>query len=350
MEYLTERYTSPDIAFFPNQWLRNAIIYNNVMFLCEENNHRVSSWDLTNPILPVHMDNVAVQGPIDIKLSSDNTHVFVTGGFLAGTDSFYSIDITNPAALVLDDTLFSGVWMNNPHGCYVVGNYAYVACYQPGNRLTIIDVTNPAAMAYSGDLAVPSLDGAHDVVVEFPYAYVSSHFGTGGGANDGQITIVDVSNPAAPAFVWAGTELSQYAHIIKLGNYLFAGGAILAAPFNYLYAFDVSTPTVAPLASRIAGMYGYWLAIKEGPAKDHIISVGAVVIHVINITDPLNMVHEVTWTDPATFESIRNIVSLPGEKYIYVIGGNAVTTNGNFKVFEFNSTPRAQTDPATGVT
>jgi len=72
--------------------------------------------------------------------------------------------------------------------------YAYVAV-GGDNALTIIDVTNPAAPTFKGGIrgaGAPNwLKQAWDVYVLGNYAYVAAH-------NNNALTIIDVSNPALP--------------------------------------------------------------------------------------------------------------------------------------------------------
>jgi len=75
----------------------------------------------------------------------------------------------------------------------------YIAvCASADNSLTIIDVTNPAAPVFVGNIAgagAPNfLNNPWFVAIIGNYAYVCA-------AGDDSLTIIDVTNPAAPVFV-----------------------------------------------------------------------------------------------------------------------------------------------------
>jgi rhodanese-related sulfurtransferase len=128
--------------------------------------------------------------------------------------------------------------LNHPYSVFVSGNYAYVAA-QGDNSLTIIDVTNPAAPTFKGHIAgvgAPNyLSGPSSVFVSGNYAYVAAQ-------GDNSLTIIDVTNPAAPTFKGhiAGTAAPNYLNnpysVFVSGNYAY----VAAYDDNSLTIIDVS--------------------------------------------------------------------------------------------------------------
>jgi len=115
-----------------------------------------------------------------------------------------------------------------PQAVDAVGTRAYVA---DDDGLSIFDVTDPAAPAFLGDHAI--VGGALDVVVSGTVAYVA--------ANDGLVYIVDVSNPAVPV------ELDQLDAGAPAIRVLAEGTRLVVAAQDGVYLFDVTNPA-APVA------------------------------------------------------------------------------------------------------
>src|SRR3989338_4979424 len=104
---------------------------------------------------------------------------------------------------------------------YVSGRYAYLAA-QTADRLTIVDVSNPASPTTVGSVTDAQLDTANAVYVTGNYAYMAAETADG-------LTIVDVSNPSSPAIVGSvtSTQLDSAYSVYVSGRYAYvaAGGA-----------------------------------------------------------------------------------------------------------------------------
>ncbi|MDJ0765842.1 MAG: right-handed parallel beta-helix repeat-containing protein [Myxococcota bacterium] len=79
------------------------------------------------------------------------------------------------------------------HDIFVAGNIAYVAA---ADGLRTLDVSNPTAMSDIGHAS--DVGGASRIFVYGDIAYVASGFGE---AEEGEISLVDVSNPAFPEWI-----------------------------------------------------------------------------------------------------------------------------------------------------
>lgn len=113
--------------------------------------------------------------------------------FVQGYDSIYVFNISNPANIVYVTQIGgsgSPWYMQGLWNFCIAGQYLYTASYFD-RRFLIINITNPDNPTLAGLL---SLDyGGSDVVVSGNYAYIKT--------GDGRITVVNISNPAAPIFV-----------------------------------------------------------------------------------------------------------------------------------------------------
>ena len=299
----------------------------NVMFLCEEDNSILSSWDISNPIRPVKLDELVFSGVAGaLTINRRGNFVFIAA---RETNAVHSVDISNPKALKLADTLADAVNLNGPHGSDLFGDYLYVCCFD-GDMFTIVDISDPYNLALRGSATEANFDGVHDVVVALPYAYVTSHYGTGGGPNDGEIACVDVSDPDNPIVISLSTEKSQFAHIVKRGNSLFAGGTDLAG--GYLYAYDISTPTTLTFVSKLLGGFGYWIALTGSK----VVSCDANTrLRLLDVSDPASMSILDAWFE-AGVGDMRNVV-IKDNKYVYVSATDTDEGGGVFKVFEIMS-------------
>ncbi len=117
-----------------------------------------------------------------------------------GDNSLTIIDVTNPAAPTFKGNIFgSGApnYLGGICGLAKSGNLIYCACGND-NSLTIIDVTNPAAPTFKGNIfgsgAPNYLGGAMGVFKYGANCFVVSN-------SDSSLTIINVSNPAVPTFV-----------------------------------------------------------------------------------------------------------------------------------------------------
>lgn len=186
-----------------------------------------ASEGLTNPntVDPVRL---AVQGNFAYLLSATTSN-----------DSFNVIDFQDPdrtrtVATVASSSL--GNFMNRPQGIAVQGNYAYVVS-SVSDALTIIDISNPAAPVFVGALAhggQTRLDDPRDIVVQDGYAYISSNDTPG-------LEVVDISDPRNPRHAAALAIGSSHTMGIAVsGQYVY----YIARGTNAgLHIIDVSRPS-----------------------------------------------------------------------------------------------------------
>jgi hypothetical protein len=163
-------------------------------------------------------------------------------------NSFSVIDVSNPAAPTLVTTLHNATlpspWtgtnaLQHVTSVAISGNFAYVtASYS--NRLTVIDISNPSSpviVASPQDNA--NLSFPVDVTVQGGFAYVADQ-----GANAGhpQLTIVNVADPASPSI--AGTLNNSF----LVGAYRIQ----VSGPFAYLVGFGSKTVSVVDVSNPAA--------------------------------------------------------------------------------------------------
>ena len=208
--------------------------------------------DVSNPALPTFVST------LPIGTSNAYRFVFVSGNYAYVTDFFsglYIVDISNPAAPAIVGSILlaalglgAGAYMGR---AYKLGNYCYLHSAggdDTDNALSIIDVSNPAAPTLTGSISgVANWLGG---VWAFPsgnYCYCASTINS-------SLTIIDISNPALPTFKGniSGAGMPNYLSYIqqlwKEGNYCYCG--CVADGFTVI---DVSNPALPTFVSNLGG-------------------------------------------------------------------------------------------------
>ncbi|MFA6145923.1 MAG: DUF2341 domain-containing protein, partial [Patescibacteria group bacterium] len=160
--------------------------------------------------------------------------VFVSGNYAymaEETNSSLSIfDITDKTAPVfLSNKDLAGTYCNDVK---VVGNYAYVSCYDAG--LYIIDVSDPANPVYQGVYNTPSY--AYEVIVDGSYAYVADY---------ATLQIINISVPTAPTLT-GSYNCSDYAYYLdKVGDYVYITSYNQNPNLTIVNVSNPASPTLA---------------------------------------------------------------------------------------------------------
>ena len=155
--------------------------------------------------------------------------VTVVGNYAyAVGDRLEIIDISNPS-----NPIFKGSYKisGGASGVQVVGNYAYVANGDSG--LQIIDISNPTTPTLKGNYNTSG--SAYSVQVVGNYAYIADR-GSG-------LQIIDISNPSAPIFKSNYDTNGDDAFDVQIvGNY-----AYIANGTQGLQIIDISNPSTPTL-------------------------------------------------------------------------------------------------------
>ncbi len=133
----------------------------------------------------------------------------------------------------------TGTQLDGAAGVAVAGNYAYVAAYD-ADRLTVVNISNPAAPSIAGSVTHAQLGGADSIAVAGNYAYVPAEYAD-------RLTVVDISNPASPSIagsVQDSTNLNDAKQIALANGYAFVTGIGI----DYLTAVDISNPAAPTIA------------------------------------------------------------------------------------------------------
>ncbi|MBI3305411.1 hypothetical protein HYZ80_03775, partial [Candidatus Parcubacteria bacterium] len=193
--------------------------------------------------------------------------VFVSGRYdyvVAQTGNRLTVvDVSNPSSPTVVGSVNDATNLNDPYSVFVSGRYAYVAALT-GNRLTVVDISNPSSPTVVGSVNdATNLNNPISVFVSGRYAYVSVYTGN-------RLTVVDISNPSSPTVVGSvndATNLNLPGGVFVSGRYAYVAGNV----GNRLTVVDVSnpaSPTVVgsvndavnlnrPVSVFVSGRYAY---------------------------------------------------------------------------------------------
>lgn len=184
--------------------------------------------DVSNPALPVQIATYDSPG------WATEFQLVGTRGYLAdGLEGVQILDLSQPTAPKVIGTYKPELPCLDVK---VEGNRAYVACGDAG--MHIVDISDPAKPVKLGEF-LPTSDlwfpWANRLHVVGPVVYLSAGF----------LTILDVSNPAAPV------ELSRWEDSMVTDCSVVGNRAYVAAADNGLVVFDVANPAKPLRVTRI---------------------------------------------------------------------------------------------------
>lgn len=245
--------------------------------------------DATTPTAPVLATSYSVTAQAD-ALASDGTYLYVAdeeGGLqtinIAETESE-----PPPSSRTTPTLLGSFSTSNTVYGLDVSGHYVYLANY---DHLTVVDATDSSELTKVADYIphikskVTGVQYITDVVVKGNRAYLV----VGGG-----VEIVDISDPANPAYLGGYMRGFMNTSLAVSGNYVFLGvdrqRDVYYPAFNGLEILDVSDATTPKLIGSLAVAVSdyhqtlYRMAI-EGDTL-YAVQPSSGLVDIFNVSDP----------------------------------------------------------------
>jgi len=188
--------------------------------------------------------NANLNGATDIVV--DGNYAYVTSN---AWDNIASVDISNPSAPVVADTLVddgTSVFLNWPNEIIKNGDYLYIASQQ-SDAVQIVDASDPtnliAAAVVRNIPASNELNGARGLAMSGDYLYVSAQ-------TDRAIVTIDISTPTAPVVVDTDvldTELRGTRSLKIVWDYIFA----TAYNRDRVTSLDISDPADPVLSDDV---------------------------------------------------------------------------------------------------
>jgi hypothetical protein len=228
------------------------------------------NWELevNIPVLP--LPNPLLQGEgteTDVMITENfNIPPSLVGKGVRGLGSVFRADTLNTYQGVFAPTLV-GEWdfLSYAKAVTIVGNYAYAV----GDRLEIIDISNPANPIFKASY---DISGGQDVQIVGNYAYVAD--------GDSGLQIIDISNPLTPTLKGNYDTSGTARDVQVVGNY-----AYVADDYSGLQIIDISNPLTPTLKGnydtsgnaydvQVVGNYAYVADASSG-------------LQIIDISNPL---------------------------------------------------------------
>lgn len=187
----------------------------------------------------VDCEPISLLGTIQNTNLGAGTNLVKDGNFCyttaTTTDRLTVTNVTNPAAPVFAGTISSSTSLDQPGRIVKDGNFCYVTSIAD-SRLTAVNVSNPASMSIAGFVAV----SANAVIKDGNTCYVSG---------SGVMYVVDVTNPAAMTVtgsVLEATQLGASTDLVKSGNTVF-----VVTNSDRITSVDVTTPATPVIISSL---------------------------------------------------------------------------------------------------
>jgi hypothetical protein len=224
--------------------------------------------------------------------------VYVSGNYAYVADwGLKVVDVSAPAYLTLVGSYSAPVPLSANQRLHVSGDYAYVGDCM--GRLNVVDISNPTQPTEVGfyDTCV------QDVAVAGTHAYVAN-------SSDSSLVILDVADPAHPAFVTSYDTPGSANGVHISGNHAYVSDGNLqivdiSDPAHPAEAGSYDTPGNST-SVYVAGNYAY---VADGQAG----------LHIVNVSDPAHPSEAGTFDD--TGSAWISVVHVSGNR-AYVGGGS----------------------------
>jgi hypothetical protein len=310
---------------------RSMLVSGNRLYVASSADNAMSILDISDPAAPVQLGSV-VDGVGGFTRLAGANSVAVSGNtaFVAATtdNALTIIDVANPAAPLLLAELVDGAGgFNRLAGALFVavsGTTAIVAAGTPDHALTLIDVSNPAAPTLLAELVdgqggFNRLQGANVVRISGTTAYASAQ-------NDDALTLIDISNPASPALLAEIVDgVGGFARLDGC-NHVFVDGTIAYATASIddaLTIVDVSNPASPALLATVVNGSGA-VDNMSGPlavaAADGVAYVAAATSDAVTILDVSNPSSPFLLGE--LVDGVDGLDRLQGARHVAVSGSN----------------------------
>ncbi len=222
----------------------------------------------TNPALTATVQ--VASGTTCEGIATSGTYAYVA----AGGAGLRIYNIATPASPVFVASIDSLAYCES---VVISGQYAYIAA---GSRSHIVDISNPAVPVYVGQIA--GYPGYHQGInVRSGYAYVCN-YSVG-------VSVVNVSNPAAPVNVMEVPAGDRIARIVFDGNYMYVAiGDLGMKIFNVVNPASPVLVSTTPTAGRSRSLYYGAININNTPTGHIFVSnsTSANGVSAINVSNP----------------------------------------------------------------
>jgi hypothetical protein len=243
----------------------------------------------TSTITYLNVQNITSTLATTLNLSVTGTSTLATTTF----NKYVGIGTTSPQAglhlygnqLLVDNPVNASIVTSSAaagsvRGVFVSGRYAYVAA--SGTGFAIFDISNPS---YPKFISSDNATQASDVVVSGRYAYIA-------GGVDG-MTIYDIYAPAGPQRITTILGGGSIDNIKLRGRYLYAADSVN----GQIYIIDVSNPGNPAVVGSIASAGAFGIAVDGDFLYSVNVRNSSDVFDVFYVRDPSNPQYVTTYND-----------------------------------------------------
>lgn len=305
----------------------------------------------TPPSVSPSMSVVGSVDDGDINIS-DPQRSAVSGNYLfvsdAGSWSVNVIDITTPASLTLDNSLFHATDLRSILSAHIDGTLFFTAAFGPAaatDRFAVVDIATPTAPSIAGSVTAASIDGAlgGSTAVIGTHAFITI-------PNLNRIAVIDISTPSTPSIVTTlthATDLKDPRRLAAVGSsHLYVPCPAVVSGTPGVTVVDVSTPGSPSIVSFLTDA-----THLQGPTE--IVTAGSLALVADSESNRLTVLDASTPAAPTVLGSVSDATNLDHFGFIsaygtdYVIGVSGVGGSGRFLTAVDVSVPSAPSIVAT---
>jgi hypothetical protein len=275
----------------------------NLAYLLEADSKRFRVVDVSNPRAPTVVAHPQLSSAGPFKVVGQYAYV-AAGSYLQ------VLDLSNPAQPVQ-----AGRFNAPCNGVDVVGTRAYVTGTSPANRLTVIDIGNPAALVRLGSLALTNAPGPPQVVGDV------AHFSLG---YEGDLVSVDVRDPSQMGQV--GCSKNALGGLQVVGRYGY--GLVNNPTERSMCVLDLADPANPQRVGRFL-----WDLDDFGPEKLHVEGRYAFVSGYSNASNRVNILDVADPTQPVKVGEYRSERPISG--FAMVVNTLYTTSDAGLTVLDF---------------
>ena len=235
---------------------KDNYLYTTSLFAPRETGVRI--YQVSDPSRPIQVGTYAARPGFTILIEGKRA-------YLGGENRLTILDVSNPASPTL---IGQTETLTNPvTSIFVTGNYAYLVIY--GDGMCIVDISNPSHPIRRGCYHYP---GMNDVVVDGNYAYLGGF---------GFLYVLDVSDPDAPVYC------GRYEPRDTINAVAVREKNLYALSDTYIRVLDLTTPCTPTLRSIYSNIGGRDILFAGDLAYVPANHKG---VRILNVSDPLNIV------------------------------------------------------------
>jgi hypothetical protein len=234
-------------TFNPGIPINSVALSGNYAYLASSSNTaELTVVNISNPASPTQAGTLNLGGATDantVVVSGSYAYVGKVLSATVGDNEFYICNISNPSAPALSgafdlsDSVFS---------VEVAGNYAYLATAINTAELTVIDISNKAAPSQAGTFDTLGTANGTGIFLANGYTYLTEQNNTSGG----ELLILDTSNPASITQVGSYENAGNVNNIAVAGDYAFLATAGTNKQFSVVNVSNPAAPALYGAASQ----------------------------------------------------------------------------------------------------